>query len=334
MKRILLLPAIIGALILTGCSKTAASDIPSSEKKSATESSDKEVQTDDELIAEAVKKSGKTSDDIRDYLIKDFDGDGANEGFVVIGDEVDPDWSTCDGDLYYVSGGGCEHIFGPFTLGVSDENDMIYTINTDDKDFVTVIESYATDSVSRIYYVEDGKCKESAASGIGTFAECSYADGYCVSYGTYDEMYEYEEGNEEGYSHFLGHTWKHYYYYYDNASGDFKEYGCREATADEINTACGIDLTGEIEQEGYQIDAIFKRDNGIFNVNYSKTEKDGLGMVQTQYGNVVFNANTHEFVDIYNAGEKTWQNSNFGGIYYKSVAEAIGKESGTEEEEQ
>ena len=32
-------------------------------------------------------------------------------------------------------------------------------------------------------------------------------------------------------------------------------------------------VTGEIKKEGYQIDDIFKRDNGVINVNYSKTSK-------------------------------------------------------------
>ncbi|MCR4923508.1 MAG: hypothetical protein K5931_05810 [Lachnospiraceae bacterium] len=75
---------------------------------------------------------------------------------------------------------------------------IISTLNTEGRDFVTVLESYTTSTVSWIYYVENSECKESSASGIGSFSKCDYAKGYCVSLGAYDAMYEYEEGKRPG----------------------------------------------------------------------------------------------------------------------------------------
>ena len=62
-------------------------------------------------------------------------------------------------------------------------------------------------------------------------------------------------------------------FYYDAEKMDFMEYGATEITADELKDIVGFDLAAEIEAEGYQVDNILKRGNGIVNVNYSKEEK-------------------------------------------------------------
>ena len=104
----------------------------------------------------------------------------------------------------------------------------------------------------------------------------------------YDSGVDYEEGKEEE-ALYTGHTWKNYYFFYDKKSGDFKEYVGKEISEDELEAACGFDLAAEIREAGYQVDVVFKRENGIINVNYSKTERGDVGSVYKEFHNVTYN---------------------------------------------
>lgn len=188
-----------------------------------------------------------------------------------------------------------------------------------DKTFAMFNQAFTTASVSYIYYVEDGELQESAVSGIGAFFEPDYVDDYCISYSEYDNFYDYEEDDPEG-GIYTGHTWKHYYFYYDENTGDFEEYDGSIITQKELQKEIGFDLAGEIEDEGYDVDTIFIRDNGIININYSLITDYGNGSYSIEYHNVTYNKNTEEFVDVWGEGEKTWQASDFGGIYLDSIS--------------
>ncbi len=301
-----------------------ADQATTSEGSSDSESSDKvsrSVTTDqgdvEPLIAKALEDTGVDVYDIKDSVIADFDGDGTREAFVFIGGDIDEEWSTCQGQLYYVTDNGKEMIKN--SDFVVNDGKIIETFPMTDKTFVAVDEAYTTSSVSFLYYVENGECKDSYISGIGGFYKPDFVDDYAISLSCYDMSFDYEEGKEDE-GMYMGHTWKPYYFYYDDATGRFEEYIGKEITEDELNAACGFDLAAEIRAEGNQIDGILKRDNGIINVNYSqKTEYEG-GSVSIQYGNATFNEKTKEFVNAWGDGENTWQNSNFGGTYLTAIS--------------
>lgn len=59
---------------------------------------------------------------------------------------------------------------------------------------------------------------------------------------------------------------------------------------------------------------------GIISINYSLITDYGNGSYSIEYHNVTYNKNTEEFVDVWGEGEKTWQASDFGGIYLDSIS--------------
>lgn len=166
--------------------------------------------------------------------------------------------------------------------------------------------------------MESGKCKESVVSGVGMFFKPDYIDDFCISASAYDAIYEYEEGKESEAME-LGHTWKNYYFYYDPSFGDFKEYVGSEITEAELKEACGFDLAEEIRNEGYTVDNIINRDNGIININYSQKETTDFGMIDITRKNTTYNVNTDTFINFWEDGEDTWQNSDVGGKYEISL---------------
>ncbi len=272
------------------------------------------------FIAKAVSAANAKEEDAKDYIIKDFDGDGTAEGFVFVGGEIDEDWSTIDGALWFVNEDSCESVHQFEAVAVTEEDKVLGQMDiTDKKSFVTLNDVYATSNVTYLFFVDNGKCKESVMSGLGAFHTPDYVDDYCVSVSAYDAQFDYEEGKKEE-GMFLGHTWKNYYFYYDEGAGDFREYIGIPITEAELKEACGIDLAEEIRKAGYQVDEMYKRPNGIINVNYSLVTKDS-GNVSEEYMNASYNAKTKVFVDVWGDGDNTWQASDFGGKYLPAISE-------------
>ena len=269
----------------------------------------------DRLMNKAALEAGASGDDAITYLIADYDGDGSAEGFVYVGENAD-EYSECYGTVYYVDDDECDVVKNGYFSG-ADANDIFKEYTVEDRVFICLEESYTTSVNSLIYYIEDGTYKESCISGLGYFYENTDIDGYCITYNVYDYFYDYEAGHEsEGV--FTGHTYKDYYFYYDQKSGDFKEYVGTLISEKDLAKACGFDLAAQIKSEGYEIGDIYKRDNGIINVNYSKTTQNDDGSGTIEYHNATFDENTQKFVP-YEGSDETWQGSDSGGTYDDSI---------------
>ncbi|WP_248403593.1 hypothetical protein [Butyrivibrio fibrisolvens] len=269
----------------------------------------------DRLMNKAALEAGASGDDSITYLIADYDGDGSAEGFVYVGEDAD-EYSECYGTVYYVDDDECDVVKNGYFSG-ADVRDIFKEYTVEDRVFICLEESYTTSVNSLIYYIEDGTYKESCISGLGYFYENTDIDGYCIIYNVYDYFYDYEAGHEsEGV--FTGHTYKDYYFYYDQKSGDFKEYVGTLISEKDLAKACGFDLAAQIKSEGYEIGDIYKRDNGIINVNYSKTTQNDDGSGTIEYHNATFDENTQKFVP-YEGSDETWQESDSGGTYDDSI---------------
>ena len=264
-----------------------------------------------------IQASGVDSAEVRNTIVHDFDKNGTVEAFVFVGGEPD-EMGAAQGKLYFVNDEKCEVVkeSGSFFCG---EEGMMWLYEVEDKAFLEVADAYATSTVSYLYYVDNGNWKESVVSGLGSFFEPGYVDDYCVSLSSYDAFLDYEDGKEsEGM--YTGHTWKNYYFHYDKETGDFAEYKGRAISVEDLDKSCGFPLSEEITAEGYEIGDIYRRDNGIINVNYSRTSKYE-GMVSVEYKNVTYNEKTASFVDVWGDGENTWQGSDFGGTYEEAITE-------------
>ena len=106
-----------------------------------------------------------------------------------------------------------------------------------------------------------------------------------------------------------------------NQSGDFKEYVGKTISESDLLDSCGFDLASEIRSAGYEVDEIFKRDNGIINVNYSQTTLEEDNTVWVEYHNATYNEETGQFVDVFESGNLTWQDSDFQGTYVSAITQ-------------
>jgi hypothetical protein len=113
----------------------------------------------------------------------------------------------------------------------------------------------------------------------------------------------------------VGHSWKPYYFYYSRNTGDFMEYGAKEITAKELSDIVGTDVVKELEGDGYTVDNIIQRDNGIINVNYSKETKNKDGSRSIDYMNATYDTRISGYVKAWDDYEAGLYGSDFGGIY-------------------
>jgi hypothetical protein len=87
-----------------------------------------------------------------------------------------------------------------------------------------------------------------------------------IIHSTFDNI-TFGEGHING-----AHTWKPYYFYYDNG---FHEYGGTGISLDELLSYENADsFIGQIKNEGGEITNILKRANGIININYTVYDPD------------------------------------------------------------
>ncbi|WP_026668986.1 hypothetical protein [Butyrivibrio sp. AE3006] len=298
-----------------GTSETsdAASDVSSGDKLASS------TITDDDLYAildNVASTTGAASGDIRYNCIDDFDGDGTFEGFVFAGSEPD-DMNWCEGTVYFASSDKCDEVFKG-TLYYNDNESVFRYMDCGSRRFALFNEAYVTALVSHIYYVDGNKPVESAISGIGDFYVGEDPTEINMTLSAYDNFCDFTEGDESSYM-WTGHTWKPYYFHYDESSKDYKEYGAVSISEDELAEIVGTDLASEIKAEGYQVDNIYKRENGLVNVNYSKVVNNDDGTLSVTYKNATYDEKAGKYADPWGDGGGTWQESDYGGIYEISV---------------
>lgn len=247
--------------------------------------------------------SGIAKDKVVSSVIEDFDRNGTFEAFIFSG-EYDESMENYPGIMWYTDGNICKNL---------NENDdqAWWDVNTvmeyKDRVFLYSTEYYATGGRSLVWGVYDGEVKEASVSGLGSIALTNDHE-FTILDSQYDATYD--DGM------WMGHTWKPYYFYYDDAKGEFREYGGINVEKDELNDIIASDFTAEFEQTGNKIIGAFYRGNGIVNVNYSD-------MDEVNYGNVNYDCKKHEYIDAWGDGNHTMENSDFGGMYRASMLEEI-----------
>ncbi len=267
------------------------------------------------LLDTVITETDVDASDVRCCAIDDFNEDGKYEGVVYVGAGPDDEFGWCEGAVYYVSGEKCKKIYDG-TLTMTNGN-VFRVVDAGSRKFIIFNEAYVTAEVSYVYYIDESGLKESNISRFGDINSATDLQNIQMSFSTYDGFCTYTEGEEDS-SEWTGHTWKPYYFYYDSDKKDFMEYGGKEITAKELEKIVGFDLALEIEKEGYQVDNILYRKNGIVNVNYSK-EEELAGTIDVTYKNVTYDENTGTFIDAWDTGGDTWQDSDFGGIYMNAL---------------
>ena len=93
----------------------------------------------------------------------------------------------------------------------------------------------------------------------------------------------------------MGHTWKSYYFYYDDEADEVKEYGGIEISKEQATDLVGRDLVAECLTDADTLDSIIYRGNGIVHVNYSSLDDYGC----TYHYHVNWDMENEVFLDDY-----------------------------------
>ena len=208
-----------------------------------------------EDLTELLKQ--KTSGEILSFDYYDYDADGTSEVFAFVGTGESHDFDAVMGELRFVNNNGAQKVAEKSGYLIANQ---IYTFGT--HKFVILSEWYQTGDLAYIYGVKNGKPYKSDISKHG--GEFTQTDNinFTMVHSTYDAVFM--DGIE------IGHTWKEYYFYWDESSESFKEYGGIKITETQLLKCGGAQsIIDEIKSSGNIIGDIFYRANNIINVNYS-----------------------------------------------------------------
>ena len=215
-------------------------------------------------------KAGVDEADIIDIVERDYDGDGSKEAFAITGKEIDEfeSKSLVEGSAWYVTQDSAEKLLDSEAMGLSD---TIRIMVMGDSKYALIDEMYATAIVTHVFTVSDKSAVEAPFSAKGELITGLDEDeAFRIMDSSYDMMYDDEIGGA------IGHTWKHYYFFYDNESDKIYEYGGTDISREDAEYVCGRDLIGELIAPSDKVEGMFLRGNGLLVLNYTHPVDGGF----------------------------------------------------------
>lgn len=238
----------------------------------------------------------------------DYDGDGNHEMFALCG-ECSESYGQkyYSGTLWYVDADDCM----PLRRETFRMMDGKMELAPDAKYLFFYMDYNFTANITEIWTVVDGKPTEDRFSQMG---EVRYRGGsdFEIWMDAYDWFYELED------ELWSGHTYKPYFYYYDEKTAGLEKYAGEIISKDAFVQLSGIGLIAEIEAEGYEVGDIIKWENDIITINYEIPPQDKPGYIkEITYDNIIWD---NAAKDYWLAGGKTsWKNAGVGGSFSLSV---------------
>ena len=292
-------------VMLCGCGASNVSPEPTDEEVIEEEEdeeepsdSDEDEQDEDneqnELAEEAdilwdilIDETGASEDEVAAYIRDDFDEDGMGEAFALIGtlSEDYDDINRICGDLWYVSPAGCIAIGHSSGMGISDEARYM---TLGDTEYILFTDYFVSESYTYVYYVKDSKVEEASFSSLGYVApDEKDSDKFTITDSCYDMMWDAELNFP------MGHTWKKYYFFYDNESGNICEYAGTTIDAATANFWSEDVVVNDLVPSGSTVDNIFMRGNGLIVINFETT--DDIGNIN--YYHYIYSTEKESFVN-------------------------------------
>lgn len=171
--------------------------------------------------------------------------------------------------------------------------------------FIAEIHSGGSTSSSKWYYVKSDKVKGNSKK----FSGLKKVKG--KDFRITEHAFDLSTGEIS-----LGHTCKQYYIKW-NGSG-FTEYKGTVISKSKLKSySGGASVINKIISLGYRIGKIFKRDNGIVNINLHKS--DGEGNVENQNVNLRFKNNKVSVITNNKGGMDIVEKSSYGGVYKSGI---------------
>lgn len=190
----------------------------------------------------ALNKTKELSENINFFMYRDFDGNGSYEGFFQLADSRNI--------LRFIS--------GETVSEVTDKLSSAYEAY--DVDGLCILQPFSNGESCYVYEVKNGNPAESVLSGCGMQLGRDETQMGTLS----AKQSAFDSASPTGY-----HTWKPYWFFFDYNSGEYREYGGKLITAEELNTLGDFsEAFSEIESEGGIVGEIFTRQNGYATINY------------------------------------------------------------------
>lgn len=273
------------------------------EEKITPEAEQKEEAKESDLKKDFMEKTGKKEKDIAVFEQDDYDGDGKEEAFILVGEVIEEyeENKTVSGSLWFISEKDCKKLSDTISMGF---NAPYRTMKMGKTNYVLIDEVYVTARVTQVWYVEDGKAVEAPFSLAGEVIVGMEGDPdrFRIMDSSYDATYDVASDM------WLGHTWKSYYFFYDSEDDKIHEYGGTEIDDATAEYWCGKDIVEELLPKGDKIDSLFCRGNSLIVLNYEH-EEDGC----IEYYHYIYDFNKGCLVDD-TRSETT--NEPLNGIYH------------------
>lgn len=237
----------------------------------------------------------------------DFAGDGRTEAFVFAGKYINDEYMPYyEGEFWYVDD---DEIYDFPESKSGNWADYGRFFDFGKRKYFSISELYTTGSPSDMWTVVDGKPYQDALSGFGEITV--FGKDYGVIYhDAYDAVYDTEMG------FLMGHTWKPYYFHYDDVKDCLAEFEAQTVSIDKLNKLCDYDILGDIKKEGGEFTSAYKRLNGLVTINYSIFEGS-----QIEYCNATWNLDKHKYEPAYDGLGSTLTGSNYGGTYERYITD-------------
>ncbi len=240
-----------------------------------------------------LSNAGITEEDIQFVDYDDFDYDGVYEAFAITGKKQDYDSydaNVIEGSIWFITPDKCVKLKDSDGMGILARDRIMDFIN---KKYVLFDAVYATGLPTYAFCVDGSDVSEATFSFHGEITDPNNEGEFRIIDSSYDA--EYDPDVEVT----LGHTWKSYYFYFDNAQNAVREYEGKEISAEDANSISGRNLVEECLKPDDNLESIINRSNGLIHVNYSRTDSDK----HVYYFHRTWDCNNECFID--DMGEKS-----------------------------
>lgn len=299
-----------------GCRKLPGTDIPKSLQE---ELEDRILMREEVLKQNLLTTAGAQESDILLFDYDDFDGDGKQEAFMIVGHTFD-DYGAekYNGRLYFAGADGSaselkvQHNIYRMIDGKMDFGSRKYLF--------FYLDYCLTANISVIWTVEDGEpveISESLLRGQVVYRDAYPREEFEIWVDAYDIFCEKDYFGKDDHM-WTGHTWKPYFYYYNYGDDRLEPYEGEEITPEEFKELSKTNIIEEIEAEGYTVGEIIHWENDIVTINYHYIELWGEDEVSETYvyENVIWDNRAGDYWRKDERGVTSWENAGEGGIYW------------------
>lgn len=298
-----------------------------SESKSGDEQTDeasengKEVSEEEAVKREALLAAGAQEGDILLWDYDDYDGDGAYEAFMIVGNIFEGQYETeyKNEALWFTGADGN-------TLQLRDSYNHGYRMIDGKMDFgqrkylYFYSDRVATANISEIWTVRDGKPVEESdlfQMGQVIYRGENERNEFEIWVDAYD--WEHDIDVELDIDIWIGHTWKPYFYHYNSDRDRIEAYEGKLISEEDFKELSGTDIIEEIKAEGCTVGDIIRWDNDIVTINYERhnvfNSEESVYTESAYYENVIWDNNEKDFWQKKAQGVTSWKNAGVGGSY-------------------